>query len=1108
MALVAVDTYAAASHRNARDNLVPVLQSGAVDEAVPIDGNGRAVVAWTREPLLLLAPATPIDVDGLRAAVVMEPQGAATPLATVTFAPFSDAGSFLPVWPTGAVTASPFTVGITLTRLVRDGLPTPVAAADVGTLVELRLLEGVLGRLLYVMGAEKQRIRRVAREVATSRLADSARAASLDRIGRDLGMVRFSDALAFSTGPPAEIVTTPRAEPDGRESDMRYRWRLHAMGGLRMANRSSVLEALNGPGTPTDPPAGALAGLGPQPAARLRVDDRPAPFALAVHLVAGGNDAARLGFLDALRRDRLVRPVPSNAVTTAYDERFLTADERAALDDLGTDLRNGFNFTGDAANDPAMAIGLARALARVAACRGALGASTRWALTRAQLGNGGNRYELGLGADLTAPSAAEVNALRTAVLADDRQPADDPEVEALLRAMAAANPDPSDDELRWLLEPCGLATVHRTSGTTLFVSHLPMQGLTITAPSVAPLGGWSHLVAGLFTGISQWSQTVLRYRDADGRAEAVGFDDGGHEHVLASFTGWRTTWSEILKFSPPVVSSAAAARGDGLLFYDRTAGEAAAVFLDRGNTATTIGTASGWRKSWRLLAAGLFTTSAELTDLARYDPTTGDVELVSLAADLQETKLDVLRRQRSSWTAMVALRIDDGDTDALVLYDRFSGSVEVHRVGAGNRLVLTRSQSRWRPGYSHLVAAPRLVMHSGLFAGSILVGYDRDGGTIDIIRITPEGELSVIGSQPVPRRLLSHVTTGAIVPSRTTSVLFYDRATGIMAVFDTPLETSDEHGRLPVGGPVKLQLRGFAYWDATPDAAVEARVLGAGDSASHVLLSNALTRATAAWSDRGGEGFAIDTAPAAQLAVWQQAIDPGAAADSFTGAGLPFARAQDNVATPLGQLPPELVATLRLGPTLAAAVTAGGAVDEVRGFIGVLAAAGIDSALALVTGPGQVAIVVGVIGLPISGVNLSDRRSSGFRWYTVAIGDQPGVIKPVGSRTRFRPVAYGVTALVGVAHLRDDRPDPYEVRIDLPEGATLDLDQYELIMNVLDQWHPLGVEVNTFRIRRAHVDLDGDGVADPLPPSFARTFRQYRRRTNAATATTFNTIAP
>jgi hypothetical protein len=52
-------------------------------------------------------------------------------------------------------------------------------------------------------------------------------------------------------------------------------------------------------------------------------------------------------------------------------------------------------------------------------------------------------------------------------------------------------------------------------------------------------------------------------------------------------------------------------------------------------------------------------------------------------------------------------------------------------------------------------------------------------------------------------------------------------------------------------------------------------------------------------------------------------------------------------------------------------------------------------------------------------------------------------------------------------------------------------------MNLLGRACPMGVEINTFRIRRGHVDLDGDGAADPMPPSLATTFRAFVRRRHA-----------
>jgi len=74
------------------------------------------------------------------------------------------------------------------------------------------------------------------------------------------------------------------------------------------------------------------------------------------------------------------------------------------------------------------------------------------------------------------------------------------------------------------------------------------------------------------------------------------------------------------------------------------------------------------------------------------------------------------------------------------------------------------------------------------------------------------------------------------------------------------------------------------------------------------------------------------------------------------------------------------------------------------------------------------------------------------------------------------------------------RVDPYELRVDLPDGAVVDLPQYEVLMNILDRAHPIGVTVDTRSLRARHVDMDGDGVATPLSAAFSRTFRPFQQR--------------
>ena len=60
-----------------------------------------------------------------------------------------------------------------------------------------------MGRMIYLLGAEKQRLRRQAREISAVRLLSLARDNALDRIGADLGVPRFTGTIDFQ--PPDEI---------------------------------------------------------------------------------------------------------------------------------------------------------------------------------------------------------------------------------------------------------------------------------------------------------------------------------------------------------------------------------------------------------------------------------------------------------------------------------------------------------------------------------------------------------------------------------------------------------------------------------------------------------------------------------------------------------------------------------------------------------------------------------------------------------------------------------------------------------------------------------------------------------------------------------------
>jgi hypothetical protein len=769
------------------DHLTAPFGAGARDELVPANTQGRARVARrSRQPLLLAAPARPLEDRGLRLRAVLDPAGTAVSLALLEFAPWTEAGAFLPLHrPTvdpGTGTARPFVVEVSLAEVDQAGAEVPLEPAEVAGRVQLRLLEGVLGRLLYALGAEKQRARRVGREIAAMRRLATARDDALDRAGAELGLTRFEDELVVRDG---AVETVARREPD---DELRRRLSLYRP--LLVPSRPRLLELLNGPGVDTDPNRGLLAGLGVGDRFRLVEGDQP--FAIAVSLVAAGPpdsdlDGPRLNFLDWVRATHLVWPQNTPQGNQVHVARPLPQTTRDRVADLRRDLRAFLAFEAEAATNPAFAEFLAAALVRAGRCRAALGVQTPMPLRRAQAPDQGSRYELGLGVDLGAPPAAELDQLGT-VLADPNRPPDpDPQTEALLASMRP-RPAAEDPEGRWLLEPCGLRTVHRLTGDTLYVSHLPNFGLVITGPDAT-------------------------------------------------------------------------------------------------------------------------------------DP----------------------------------------------------------------------------PG----------------------------AGEID-------------------------------------EALFF-----------------------------------------------QARYQAPGDPGANVVLHAGLAGAAQAWAARGGPPWTVladEDAPARWDTARQLEVDPPEpVAAALTGGGLRALADPSGAVSALKDLPEELIQTLQLDAGQAAALGAGDpdAANDLLALVGILADQGLANALPLVTATGEILLVVGVIGLPGAGLNLDERRATGFRWYVVPIAPPDasiGVIRSAISRAVYTPLKPGLAAVVVLGFARTaGGTDPYQYRVELPEGSLIDLPQYEFLMNLLDHTFPAGVEVNTFAIRRQHVDLDGDGQADPLPSTASRTFRRFRHGRAGAT---------
>lgn len=221
------------------------------------------------------------------------------------------------------------------------------------------------------------------------------------------------------------------------------------------------------------------------------------------------------------------------------------------------------------------------------------------------------------------------------------------------------------------------------------------------------------------------------------------------------------------------------------------------------------------------------------------------------------------------------------------------------------------------------------------------------------------------------------------------------------------------------------------------------------------------------------------------------ATDP--ANNILAAAGLPAGTKGKAAVTALNQIPPDLWVAFDVETSLAADVRTGNPAATVglAKLVAALRQAGFVSALPLPNSTNGLCILASVVSLPTAGVNLGERIATGVRWLMVPLAGQPTLRNASGFTTELSVPAGSLAAVVALAYVRDGTPDPYEVEIDLPDGELLDLAGYEQLMNALERSHPIGVQINTWRLRQQHVDLDGDGHADPLPPRLARHYRQF-----------------
>lgn len=464
------DPKRSASHLNLIDHLSGPFRNAAVDIPIELAASGVEVIAsidaTARRPLLLVGTRRAVGTHGLRAAVSVTPDGDAAVTTELHFAPFTEAGAYLPVFASDDEVAPALAVSI--------AIPDAPGGSEPIDLIELHLVEGTMGRLLYLLGAEKTRLRRQGRELTELRRLDFTIAAdtdrdhrrlghALDRMGSDLGVPRFADRVTWDVA-RSQVVSVSEREPNET-----YRRRLEMMRRFMMPTRSNVERALRNFGGAT-----------------FAINEANAELAVAIALVSSPDDTPRTQFLAYLRTHYLLQPGQPIPATRPLPSK-VRAEQQRILDRIGGVGGDVTRASFDVPAGTFIAPLLAETLDRVGRARRALGVTRRWKILRAQDDAGSSRYELGLGIDVEAIPTAELDQMATKLAARDFAADADPETIALLSSVVGKS-SADDPTGRWLLSAAGLRTIQPIAGGLWYLSHFPTFGMLLTKTGGSPLG--------------------------------------------------------------------------------------------------------------------------------------------------------------------------------------------------------------------------------------------------------------------------------------------------------------------------------------------------------------------------------------------------------------------------------------------------------------------------------------------------------------------------------------------------------------------------------------------------------------------------------------------
>ncbi|MFL6139700.1 MAG: hypothetical protein ACJ74O_18155 [Frankiaceae bacterium] len=293
---------------------------------------------------------------------------------------------------------------------------------------------------------------------------------------------------------------------------------------------------------------------------------------------------------------------------------------------------------------------------------------------------------------------------------------------------------------------------------------------------------------------------------------------------------------------------------------------------------------------------------------------------------------------------------------------------------------------------------------------------------------------------------------------------------------------------------------GSVYVSALTSGGLVVDVVPAPDAAVPLTLSARLEAPNDVTHDEplhgvvatlAADGLAPETVPAQLLAGIQPTANDAALDAALTALDLPRVTSVADVQARMAAVTERDYVVLDLGPAMTGEMT--GDPSKLAALLSHAARGGASSALPVLTAAGTLALVLGVVDLPLAGNNLAATHTIAYRWQVRGLTGHPAGVSPRrGPTVTVATPGDGISVVACLAYVRTGGNDPYQWRPTLPDDALLSLAQYEHLMNAVEVATPLGVRADTWAIRRRHVDVDGSGTPTPLSPSAARTYHRYR----------------